>query len=80
MNFRLEYVYITKKNSLLNCDGVLGLGYSKKHLKGNLYGLLSTMENVFNYQKVFSYNKKTMLITIGEIPERSNYNPTIFKI
>ena len=80
MNFRLQYLYVTEKKTRLKCDGVLGLGYSKNHLKGNLYDILDTMENVFKSQKVFSYNKKTMQITIGEIPERSNYNPTIFKI
>ena len=80
MNFRLQYLYVTQKKTRLTCDGVLGLGYSKNHLKGNLYDILGNMENVFKSEKVFSYNKKTMLITIGEIPERSNYNPTIYKI
>jgi hypothetical protein len=38
------------------------------------------MYNVFPSKKVFSYDKKKMQITLGEIPERSNYNPTVFKI
>ena len=80
MNFRLQYLFITEKKTVLDCDGVLGLGYSKNHVRGNIYDLLSTMDNAFKSQKVFSYNKRTMQITIGEIPERSHYNPTIYKI
>ena len=80
MNFRLQYLYITEKKTVLDCDGVLGLGYSKYHLRGNIYDILATMDNAFKSQKVFTYNKRTMQITIGEVPERSHYNPTIYKI
>ena len=80
MNFRMDYVEITKKDSKLICDGVLGLGYSFEHSYGNIYEVLEKMYNVFPSKKVFSYDKKKMQITLGEIPERSNYNPTVFKI
>ena len=38
------------------------------------------MYNVFPSKKMFSYDKKKMQITLGEFPERSNYNPTVYKI
>ena len=79
MNFRMDYVEITKKDSKLICDGVLGLGYSYEHSYGNIYEVLEKMYNVFPSKKVLSYDKKKMQITLGEIPERSNYNPTVFK-
>ena len=80
MNFRFDYVEITKKDTKLICDGVLGLGYSYEQSYGNIYDVLAKMYNVFPSKKVFSYDKKKMQITLGEIPERSNYNPTVLKI
>ncbi len=80
MNFRMDYLQIEKSDSKLQCDGVLGLGYSFSDSYGNIYEVLEKMYNVFESRKIFSYNKKTMQITLGEFPERSNYNPTIFKI
>jgi hypothetical protein len=80
MNFRMDYVEIKKKETKLICDGVLGLGYSFKHSFGNIYEVLEKMYNVFKSKKMISYDKKKMQITLGEFPERSNYNPTIYKI
>ena len=80
MNFRFDYVEITKKDPKLVCDGVLGLGYSYEQNYGNIYDVLAKMYNVFPSKKVFSYDKKKMQITLGEFPERSNYNPTVLKI
>ena len=80
MNFRMDYLEITKKDSKLNCDGVLGLGYSFEQSYGNIYEVLEKMYNVFPSKKMMSYNKKTMQITLGEFPERSNYNPTVYEI
>ena len=80
MNFRFDYVEITKKDTKLICDGVLGLGYSYEQNYGNIYDVLAKMYNVFPSKKVFSYDKKKMQITLGEFPERSNYNPTVLKI
>ena len=80
MNFRFDYVEITKKDTKLVCDGVLGLGYSYEQNYGNIYDVLAKMYNVFPSKKVFSYDKKKMQITLGEFPERSNYNPTVLKI
>ena len=80
MNFRFDYVEITKKDTKLICDGVLGLGYSYEQRYGNIYEVLEKMYNVFPSKKVLSYDKKKMQITLGEIPERSSYNPTVLKI
>ena len=80
MNFRMDYLEITKKETKLQCDGVLGLGYSFEQSYGNIYEVLEKMYNVFPSKKMMSYNKKTMQITLGEFPERSNYNPTVYEI
>ena len=80
MNFRMDYLEITKKDSKLNCDGVLGLGYSFEQTYGNIYEVLEKMYNVFPSKKMLSYDKKKMQITLGEFPERSNYNPIVYKI
>ena len=80
MNFRMDYLEITKKDSKLNCDGVLGLGYSFEQSYGNIYEVLEKMYNVFPGKKMLSYDKKKMQITLGEFPERSSYNPTVYKI
>ena len=80
MNFRMDYLEITKKDSKLNCDGVLGLGYSFEQSYGNIYEVLEKMYNVFPGKKMLSYDKKKMQITLGEFPERSNYSPTVYKI
>ena len=80
MNFRMDYLEITKKDSKLNCDGVLGLGFSFEQSYGNIYEVLEKMYNVFPSKKILSYDKKKMQITLGEFPERSNYNPTVYKI
>ena len=80
MNFRMDYLEITKKESKLNCDGVLGLGYSFEQSYGNIYEVLEKMYNVFPSKKMISYDKNKMQITLGEFPERSNYNPTVYPI
>ena len=80
MNFRMDYLEITKKESKLKCDGVLGLGFSFEQSYGNIYEVLEKMYNVFPSKKMLSYDKNKMQITLGEFPERSNYNPTVYKI
>ena len=80
MNFRMDYLEITEKDTKFKCDGVLGLGYSFSQSYGNIYEILEKMYNVFPSKKLISYDKKKMQITLGEFPERSNYNPTVFKI
>ena len=80
MNFRMDYLEITKKDSKLNCDGVLGLGYSFEQSYGNIYEVLAKMYNVFPSKKMMSYDKKKKQITLGEFPERSSYNPTVYPI
>ena len=81
MSIKMPFLQITKKETKLKgFDGVLGLGYSFKHEKGNIYETLGKMYNAFKSNKMMSYDKKKKIITIGEFPERSNYNPTVFKI
>ena len=80
MNFRMDFLEITEKDTKFQCDGVLGLGYSFSQSYGNIYDVLAKMYNVFPSKKVMSYDKKKMQITLGEFPERSNYNPTVYKI
>ena len=80
MNFRMDYLEITEKDTKFKCDGVLGLGYSFSQSYGNIYEILEKMYNVFPSKKLISYDKKKMQITLGQFPERSNYNPTVFKI
>jgi len=80
MNFRMDYVEITEKDTKFKCDGVLGLGYSFSQSYGNIYEVLEKMYNVFPSKKMMSYDKKKKQIILGEFPERSNYNPTVYKI
>ena len=80
MNFRMDYVEITEKETKFQCDGVLGLGYSFSQSYGNIYEVLEKMYNVFPSKKLISYDKKKKQITLGEFPERSSYNPTVYKI
>ena len=50
MNFRMDYVEITKKDSKLLCDGVLGLGYSYEQSYGNIYEVLEmTVEDALEF-------------------------------
>ena len=55
MNFRMDYLEITKKEAKLNCDGVLGLGYSFEQSYGNIYEVLEKMYNVFPSKKMMSF-------------------------
>ena len=58
MNFRMDYLEITQKETKLKCDGVLGLGYSFEYSYGNIYEVLAKMYNVFPSKKMMSYDKK----------------------
>ena len=81
MNFRMDYLEITEKETKLKCDGVLGLGYSFENSYGNIYEVLAKKYTMFSQvKKCFHMIKKKMQITLGEFPERSNYNPTVYKI
>ncbi len=80
INFRMDYVAVTKKESRLDCDGVIGLGYSTNHPRGNIYDLLYHMPDVLKAEKVLSYDKKNKLVTIGEFPYKSNNNPVVYPL
>ena len=47
MNFRMDFLEITEKDTKFQCDGVLGLGYSFSQSYGNIYDVLAKMYNVF---------------------------------
>lgn len=75
-NFNLEYVLIEKKNTLLKCDGVIGLGYSPANPKGNIYDVLGSMKDVFNkIDKRLTYTTKNNTLFIGEFARKSGNNP-----
>ena len=69
MNFRMDYLEITKKDSKLNCDGVLGLGYSFEQSYGNIYEVLAKMYNVLPSKKMMSYDKKKSKLLLVKSPK-----------
>ena len=71
---------ITFSNVFGNFTGVWKNDFFYLTSYGNIYEVLEKMYNVFPSKKLLSYDKKKMQITLGEFPERSSYNPTIFKI
>lgn len=80
-NFRMDYIQITKKNTKLDCDGVLGLGYSSKYKDGNIYEVLKNMPNVVKNEKKMSFDKKSQQIYLGEnLGKTPTYNPHVFNI
>ena len=59
MNFRMDYLEITQKDSKLKCDGVLGLGYSFENSYGNIYEVLAKKCTMFSQvKKCFHMIKK----------------------
>ena len=80
MNFRMDFLEITEKDTKFQCDGVLGLGYSFSQSYGNIYDVLAKMYNVVPSKKVMSYDKKNKILTIGEFPGPQFTNPHKFKL
>lgn len=80
--FRLNYLAVTEvKDSVLNVDGVIGLGYSDKVPENaNLFKVLGSMKDVFNIQNVMTYDKKRSKLIIGRVPEPDSFNPVSFNI
>lgn len=80
-NFRMDYIKITKKDTKLKCDGVLGLGYSSKYKNGNIYEVLQNMPNVVKNEKKMSFDKKSQQIYLGEnLGKTPTYNPKVLPI
>lgn len=78
---RMEFVMVNKTDSAFNVDGVIGLGYSENLYQNcSIYANLAKLNHIFPTKNVFSYDKKKRLLTIGELPERDNFNPVTFPI
>lgn len=78
INFKMDYVAVTKKESRLDCDGIIGLGYYTFHLKGNIYDLLYKMPDVLKVERVLSYDNKNKLVSIREFPYKRNSNSVVY--
>ena len=79
--FRLKYVKVTQKESILDCDGVIGLGYSDDVPdEANIHKLLGSMKDVFSLKKVMTYDKKNKRLVLGTVPSPDSYNPVYFDI
>ena len=77
----LKFLKVTKTNSILKADGVIGLGYSKKiDEECSIYSVMQKMKDVFKIEKVMSYDKAKKLLTIGEFPAPDNYNPVKYPV
>ena len=78
-SFPLKYLKVQKTNTVFKADGVLGLGYSQKiDQECSIYARLESMKNVFQIERVMSYDKQKQLLTIGELPEPDNLNRVEF--
>lgn len=75
-NFKFKFLDCNFKRTLLNVDGVLGLGYSPEYNDTSIYYYLHLMKDVFNnVNKLMSYDRINNLVTIGEsspLPENPN--------
>ncbi|MCQ2817853.1 MAG: hypothetical protein MJ252_11365 [archaeon] len=79
--FQLRYLMIDTKNTVLEADGVLGLGYSDDYQEDtNIYKILSKMDSVFKFKKVMTYDKKNKKLILGTVPEFDSFNPVAFDI
>ena len=80
--FRFTYLMVTdKKDSVLNCDGVLGLGYSDKvPAEANIYKILGEMKEVMQVKNVMTYDKARKKLIIGRIPDPDSFNPVSFDL
>jgi hypothetical protein len=80
--FRLNYLFITDaKDCVLKADGVLGLGYSNDVPENaNIYKILSSMDTVFKFKNVMTYDKKHSKIVLGSTPNPDSFNPVPFNL
>lgn len=79
--FQLRYLLVDKKESNLNVDGVIGLGYSE-YLPSdtNIYKILGNMKTIFDFKNVMTYDKAHSRLVIGSVPDPDSFNPVDFDI
>lgn len=78
---KMRFLMVTESTTQFSIDGVLGLGYSKNiHPDCSLYANLAKMSGIIKTTNVLSYDKTKKLLTVGELPEKDNYNPVTFPI
>lgn len=76
-NFEFKFLEINNTTSLLNVDGVLGLGYSLEFPDGSIYYYLKKMDAAFSdIKNVMTFDSRNSMITIGEIAKtEKTHNP-----
>ena len=80
-NLRIKYLKVKTKNSVLNVDGVIGLGFSKQFDEDcSIFQILHKMTDVLSIENLMSYDKKKKMLTIGSLPIGDNYNPVKFPL
>ena len=76
---RIKFLMVEQTTSVLDVDGVIGLGYSEKIDDDCcVFEQLHKMTDVFKIDNLMSYDKNKKLLTIGELPKSDNYNPVKF--
>ena len=80
VNFDFKYLKVFSKNSKLQADGVLGLGYSNytRYQESSIYYQLGFMSQIFKAELAMTYDRKNKLLTIGEIAPKSDVQPFEF--
>ena len=79
--FKLRYLRVDKKDTNLDVDGVIGLGYSDHFPDNtNIYKILSKMKSIFNFKNVMTYDKAHSKLVLGEVPDFDSFNPVDFDI
>ena len=78
---RIKFLMVEQTTSVLDVDGVIGLGYSEKIDDDcSVFEQLHKMTDVFKIDNLMSYDKNKKLLTIGELPKSDNYNPVKFPL
>lgn len=66
-NFEFKFLDCFFQRTLLNVDGVLGLGYSKDYEDASIYYYLKKMSGAFsNVKNVMTYDKRNNIFSVGE--------------
>ena len=93
--FRFTYLMVKdKKDSVFECDGVIGLGYHHKIVgddkatpkadpipdEANIYNILGEMKDLMQVKNVMTYDKDRKKLVLGRIPDPDSYNPVSFDI
>ncbi|MCQ2818985.1 MAG: hypothetical protein MJ252_17105 [archaeon] len=80
--FTLTYLMVKDKgDSVLNCDGVIGLGYSDNVPENaNIYKILGSMKEVLSFKNVMTYDKNKKKLILGRVPDPDSNNPVPFDL